>query len=231
MCSTPHLHGLSAFCARLQTGSQRGSQFSGQAACSCTPLLIRCCHRYNCNRFDEKDAKDAQDAASDSRRSLERYLFYFDRYANHANSIQLESKLEAMVEKKMQEIQLSASMSWIEVQFLSRALKTLRECRTALMNTYVFAFFLKKNNEAEIFESNQKDLEMACEALSGYLEGEAASQEAAELKVQVQDKAHYCGQRWVLHMFCDPSWSTSLGGQLHAPRSRFVASSKLTTRA
>merc|ERR1712232_815535 len=65
------------------------------------------------------------------------------------------------------------------------------------MNTYVFAFFLKKNNEAEIFESNQKDLEMACEALSGYLEGEAASQEAAELKLQVQDKAHYCGQRYI----------------------------------
>ena len=37
------------------------------------------------------------------------------------------------------------------------------------MHTYVFAFYLAKNNEAEIFESNQRDLEMATETLSGYV--------------------------------------------------------------
>lgn len=58
-------------------------------------------------------------------------------------------------------------MSWIEVQFLKKALGTLGECREALKYTYAFAFYLVKNNECEIFESNQRDLEMATEALSG----------------------------------------------------------------
>jgi len=150
---------------------------------------------YNCSRFDESDSKSAQDAASLSRASLERYLFYFNRYANHENSIRLEGKLQTMIESKMQEIQMSASMSWIEVQFLKKAAETLKACRTVLMNTYVFAFYLAKNNEAEIFESNQKDLEMSVEKLSGFLEGQASKQEHAELKRQVQDKAQYCEQR------------------------------------
>ena len=55
-----------------------------------------------------------------------------------------------MIEHKMQEIQESASMSWIEVQFLKKAAETLKACRTVLMNTYVFAFFLSKNNEVPL---------------------------------------------------------------------------------
>jgi ariadne-1 len=64
---------------------------------------------------------------------LERYLFYFNRYANHKQSIQLEDKLKVVVQQKMEAIQDTAAMSWIEVQFLSKALVTLRECRMVLM--------------------------------------------------------------------------------------------------
>jgi hypothetical protein len=61
----------------------------------------------------------------------------------------------------------------------------------------VFAFYLAKNNEAEIFESNQKDLEMATEKLSGFLEGgDLVSEDVFSLKRQVQDKAQYCEQRF-----------------------------------
>ena len=60
---------------------------------------------------------------------MKRYLFYFNRYANHKQSIALEDKLKLVVNQKMEEIQETATMSWIEVQFLSKALVTLRECR------------------------------------------------------------------------------------------------------
>eukprot|EP00039_Didymoeca_costata_P019468 m.337641 g.337641 ORF g.337641 m.337641 type:complete len:517 (+) comp18191_c0_seq1:388-1938(+) len=150
---------------------------------------------YNCSRFDEKESKQAQEAATKSRSSLQRYLFYFNRYANHENSLKLEAKLVVKVDAKMTEIQNGGSMSWIEVQFLKKAVTTLSQCRLALMHTYVFAFFLAKNNEAEIFESNQRDLEMACEELSGYLEGDL-SKDPRQLKQQVQDKARYCEQRY-----------------------------------
>ena len=58
------------------------------------------------------------------------------------------------------------NMSRIEVQFLKKSLDILCECRRTLMYTYVFAYYLKKNNQSAIFEENQKDLESATEQLS-----------------------------------------------------------------
>eukprot|EP00035_Acanthoeca_spectabilis_P004013 m.97785 g.97785 ORF g.97785 m.97785 type:complete len:75 (+) comp12408_c0_seq3:190-414(+) len=60
-------------------------------------------------------------------------------------------------------------MSWIELQFLNKAVESLRRCRQVLMMTYVFAYYLCKTNESVMFESNQKDLENATEVLSGWL--------------------------------------------------------------
>ncbi len=44
------------------------------------------------------------------------------------------------------------NMSWIEVQFLKKAVDVLCQCRQTLMFTYVFAFYLQKNNQSIIFE-------------------------------------------------------------------------------
>lgn len=44
------------------------------------------------------------------------------------------------------------NMSWIEVQFLKKAVDVLCQCRSTLMYTYVFAFYLDKNNQSQIFE-------------------------------------------------------------------------------
>ena len=54
-------------------------------------------------------------------------------------------------QEKMEEMQ-QHNMSWIEVQFLKKAVDILCECRRTLMYTYVFAYYLKKNNQCEIFE-------------------------------------------------------------------------------
>ena len=89
---------------------------------------------------------------------------YF-RYMNHLQSLKFESKLYAMVKDKMEEMQ-QHNMSWIEVQFLKKSLDILCECRRTLMYSYVFAYYLRKNNQSAIFEDNQKDLESATEQLS-----------------------------------------------------------------
>eukprot|EP00911_Craspedida_sp_UC1_P002938 UC1_evm4s2143 len=149
---------------------------------------------YNCNRFEEKDSKAARTAQDKSRDSLKRYLFYFNRYANHQQSRKLEGKLWSLVQRKQDEMQ-SASMSWIEVQFLSHAVTTLSQCRTTLMYTYVFAFYLKKNNQCVIFESNQSDLETATERLSHYLEQEAGDAGLVEMRQTVLDLCKYVESR------------------------------------
>jgi hypothetical protein len=60
---------------------------------------------YNCNRFEEKSGSDARDAQAKSRQSLERYLHYYNRYANHEQSAKLDKDIYLKTEKKMQQLQ------------------------------------------------------------------------------------------------------------------------------
>lgn len=149
---------------------------------------------YNCNRFDEDEAKQARDAQEKLRSSLARYLHYYNRYMNHMQSLKFEHKLYASVKHKMEEMQ-QHNMSWIEVQFLKKAVDILCQCRQTLMYTYVFAYYLVKNNQSMIFEDNQKDLESATETLSEYLERDITSENLADIKQKVQDKYRYCEKR------------------------------------
>lgn len=81
--------------------------------------------RYNCNRYDEQEAIAARDAQEKSRASLQRYLFYCNRYMNHMQSLKFEHKLYASVKEKMEEMQ-QHNMSWIEVRYktIARAIIT-----------------------------------------------------------------------------------------------------------
>jgi len=149
---------------------------------------------YNCNRYDEDEAKNNRDNQEKSRAALTRYLFYCNRYMNHLQSLKFENKLYAMVKDKMEEMQ-QHNMSWIEVQFLKKSLDILCECRRTLMYTYVFAYYLRKNNQSAIFEDNQKDLETATEQLSEYLERDISAENLVDIKQKVQDKYRYCDSR------------------------------------
>jgi len=149
---------------------------------------------YNCNRFDEDEAKENREGQEKSRAALQRYLFYCNRYMNHLQSLKFESKLYSMVKDKMEEMQ-QHNMSWIEVQFLKKSLDILCDCRRTLMYTYVFAYYLRKNNQSAIFEDNQRDLESATEQLSEYLERDISAENLADIKQKVQDKYRYCDNR------------------------------------
>ncbi|VDL86261.1 unnamed protein product [Nippostrongylus brasiliensis] len=85
----------------------------------------------------------------------------------------------------MEQMQLQ-SMSWIEVQFLRKAVDVLSECRRTLMYTYAFAYYLRRDNHAEIFEGNQRDLEMATEQLSHFLERDLENENLVTLKQKVR---------------------------------------------
>ena len=150
---------------------------------------------YNCNRFEEKSGVDSRDQQAKSRQSLERYLHYYNRYANHEQSAKLDKDLYLRTEKKMINLQTASGMSWIEVQFLDTASQALQQCRQTLKWTYAFAFYLARNNLTEIFEDNQLNLEMAVENLSEMFEKPTA--ELASLKVVILDKTAYCTRRRV----------------------------------
>lgn len=135
---------------------------------------------YNCNRYQDADGatqKSKQvilvknciaivhlqcvtfwviyiNIQESSRAALERYLFYFNRYHNHSQSLKKENKLRTNVKRKMDSL-MERDMSWVEVQFLQQAVETLQKSRQILMFTYVFAFYLQRSNPTDIFEQNQ----------------------------------------------------------------------------
>jgi len=150
---------------------------------------------YNCNRFDEKSSTDARDSQSSSRASLERYLHYYNRWANHEQSAKLSVELYAKTEKKMEEMQVTSQLTWIEVQFARKAVDEVERCRTTLKWTYAMAYYLERGNFKELFEDNQRDLEKAVEDLSELLETPIDPEQIATLRQKMTDKTVYVQKR------------------------------------
>jgi len=150
---------------------------------------------YSCNRYDEKNGVDARDVQSKSRASLERYLHYYNRWANHEQSAKLALDLYAKTEKKMEEMQITSALTWIEVQFMKKAVEEVDKCRTTLKWTYSMAYYLAKGNEKDLFEDNQRDLEKAVEDLSELLESPIEADNIPTLRQQVTNKTVYVHKR------------------------------------
>ena len=155
-------------------------------------------HNTVCNNFDQA-AKKSQ---NESRLALERYLFYYDRYTNHMQSLELESKItvehicsriKASTLKSEEEFQ---GVNYHDKKFLTEACEVLRNCRATLINTYVFAYFLEKSNQSEIFEGNQRDLQSAVEQLSLLLERDVQNWMIdRKTRISLHDKTDYCRKR------------------------------------
>jgi len=149
---------------------------------------------YNCNKYDKDE--EAETKKSESRAALQRYMFYYERYVNHSRSLKFHDELRGKVENIKTHLQAEENMTYSEVQFMQKAFETLGECRNVLMNTYVFAFYIKRNNHIEMFENNQRDLENAVEKLCDHLERQdLSSMNSKDMKIKVQDVTRYCAKR------------------------------------
>ena len=144
---------------------------------------------HQCNAYRSKDETTSQSKARDD---LDRYLHYFTRYQVHNESLKLEEKLVEHVSRH--KISLRDDLnSYTNKRALDRAVDVLRLCRSTLKYTYAFAFYLYKNNQADVFEQNQADLSRATEALSGFLEEEMVT--TPNHLTKLMDKTSYCFDR------------------------------------
>jgi ariadne-1 len=58
---------------------------------------------------------EPDDTMTEATRTLEKWLFYYDRFNNHEMSARLDQELCEATEDKMVEIQRNSDLSWIEV--------------------------------------------------------------------------------------------------------------------
>jgi ariadne-1 len=63
-------------------------------------------------------------------------------------------------EKKMEEMQLTTDLTWIEVQFMKKAVDIVENCRTTLKWTYSMAYYLQNGNQKAMFEDNQRSVSL-----------------------------------------------------------------------
>ena len=88
----------------------------------------------------------------------------------------------------MEDMQITSNLTWIEVQFMKKAVEEVDKCRQTLKWTYAMAYYLSKGNEKDLFEDNQSDLERAVEDLSELLEQPIEPENISALRQKVTDK-------------------------------------------
>lgn len=91
-----------------------------------------------------------------SGRCISSHTQYYNRWANHEQSAKLSAELYAKTEKKMEEMQITSELTWIEVQFMKKAVDEVIRCRTTLKWTYAMAYYLDSGNQKLLFEDNQR---------------------------------------------------------------------------
>jgi ariadne-1 len=127
--------------------------------------------------------------------SVNRSSHYQYRYSNHLQSLTLERKLTKLVENR-EEFFIELGVLKTHIELLSKAIETLLQCRHTLIYTYIFAFYLKPNdNQTVIFEQNQSDLELSVEKLSNHLDWAANISYREEFSVDFLNVFKYCEQR------------------------------------
>ena len=117
----------------------------------------------------------------------------------------------------MEDMQITSALTWIEVQFMKKAVEEVDKCRMTLKWTYAMAYYLAKGNQKDLFEDNQRlvpglslyecshaniyaldrDLEKAVEDLSELLESPIEAENIPTLRQQVTNKT----VRWRLRPF------------------------------
>jgi len=145
------------------------------------------------------NAPTTDPALADAKAELERYLHYYERYANHAQSQQLEGKLRQQAADKVAQLVEgtdaegkalpegegggagASGLTVLELQYIGDAAEALISCRRVLKNTYPVAYFMAAGPEKNLLEFLQANLETVTEELSGMLEADGVPERVAVL--------------------------------------------------
>ncbi|CEP22373.1 unnamed protein product [Cyberlindnera jadinii] len=128
---------------------------------------------YQCNRYqyeqaekNNKSAKDKKLQDEATKKSLQRYLHYYNLFNIHEISTKQDKSRCDVVENTVREVQEGVGISWIEAQFLVDSASTLLNARRVLKWSYAVAFYCDRGYSLDLFETVQAGLADAVEALS-----------------------------------------------------------------
>nr|CAB3222875.1 E3 ubiquitin-protein ligase ARIH2 [Phallusia mammillata] len=125
---------------------------------------------YECSRYKENPKIAKKSQQTQAREALKKYLFYFQRWENHNQSLMLEAQARTRIQKQIEEKVNKCQGTWIDWQYLMRAGELLAKCRYTLQYTYPLVYYAEAGPEKTLFEYQQAQLEVEIEGLAWKLE-------------------------------------------------------------
>ncbi|KAL8582056.1 putative E3 ubiquitin-protein ligase ariadne-2 [Nucella lapillus] len=125
---------------------------------------------YECSRYKENPNIANESVVVQAREALKKYLFYFERWENHAKSLQLEEQTLQKITLRINNKVMENEGTWIDWQYLQSAAALLKKCRYTLQYTYPYAYYMDKGGRKQLFEYQQAQLEAEVENLSWKVE-------------------------------------------------------------
>ena len=127
---------------------------------------------FNCNKYTdaikqkEKNAKKIQAELEKDIKKYERYDFYFPRYMNYKEAVEVcETTFKKNLEEKIEILTAIHNLEVIETKFIMNALEAIINAKRTLRNTYIFGYYMKDTQLKEVFEHSQGILEFNTESL------------------------------------------------------------------
>lgn len=139
---------------------------------------------YECSRYKENPNIANESAHAQAREALKKYLFYFERWENHAKSLRLEEMTLSAIKNRINAKVMANEGTWIDWQYLLDAVTLLAKCRYTLQYTYPYAYYMEPGPRKELFEYQQATLEAEIENLSWKVE-RAETTDRGELENQM----------------------------------------------
>ena len=125
---------------------------------------------YECSKYKENPNIVCESIHAQAREALKKYLFYFERWDNHARSLRLEKQALEQIKERIHEKVMSNKGTWIDWQYLVDAAALLAKCRYTLQYTYPYAYYMDSGSRKMLFEYQQAQLEAEIENLSWKVE-------------------------------------------------------------
>lgn len=120
---------------------------------------------YKCTFKKESDVKKDEENLNSSKKFLQRFSSYCEKYADHQKGQKYAQNLFKTIEKYKDTIVSQKNMALSELKFLDDAINTIIDCRRMLKFSYVFGYYLRESKEILLYEHNQYMLDIQTDRL------------------------------------------------------------------
>ena len=126
---------------------------------------------YKCVKYNPTDLdKHKEKMRLETKYELEKYANYYDSYSQEENALKYAKKLNDKILRYKTDLENKKNQPHLELAFLDEAVQTVIDCHRILKNTYIFGYYMKKNQGNTLYTHHQEMLRIEADKLHELLE-------------------------------------------------------------